>query len=175
MPNYRRDLTQGATYFFTLTLADRRTPLLVDAIGKLRSAYLQTAKALPFETLAICILPDHLHAVWTLPDGDHAYAQRWASIKSGFSRQLPARPRLSASQRLKREKGIWQRRFWEHRIRDEHDLIRHVDYIHNNPVKHGLVTHVHDWPYSSFHRYVKDGLLPADWGSASNTTGTFGE
>jgi putative transposase len=101
--------------------------------------------------------------IWSLPSGDSEFAARWNLIKGGFSRGLPATAR-SSSKILKREKGIWQRRYWEHAIRDEQDLRRHVDYIHYNPVKHGLVPRVRDWPYSSFHRYVKQGSLPIDWG-----------
>jgi putative transposase len=121
------------------------------------------AKQRPFETVAICILPDHLHAIWTLPQDDSDFATRWNLIKGGFSRGLPTGSR-SASKHARREKGIWQRRYWEHLIRNDTDLTRHVDYIHFNPVKHGLVTRVTDWPHSSFHRYVERGDLPADWG-----------
>jgi REP-associated tyrosine transposase len=112
--------------------------------------------------VAICILPDHLHAIWSLPDNDADYALRWNLIKTGFSRGLTA-VRGSSSKVRKREKGIWQRRYWEHTIRNENDLTRHIDYIHFNPVKHGLVQRVCDWPHSSFHQYVKRGTLPADW------------
>ncbi len=116
----------------------------------------------PFVTEAICVLPDHLHAVWRMPKGDADYAKRWGLIKGLFSRAYPVAAR-SASKIKKREKGIWQRRYWEHQIRDDPDLQSHIDYIHYNPVKHGLVTQVKDWPYSSFHRYVHEGLLPIDW------------
>lgn len=174
MSNYRRERIPGATYFFTVTLADRRSRLLVEEIALLRQVYVEVSKRIPFKTVAICVLPNHLHAIWELP-GDHDYSLRWASIKSQFSRALPAMPTVSASKSRKREKGIWQRRFWEHRIRDEDDLARHVDYIHFNPVKHGLVSQVGDWPYSSFHRYVAHGLLPADWGGRDDGDGEFGE
>jgi putative transposase len=120
-------------------------------------------------------LPDHVHAVWALPDGDADFSTRWSLIKSGFSRGLDALPR-SASKVGKREKGIWQRRYWEHAIRDDADLEQHVNYIHFNPVKHGYVTRVVDWPHSSFHRYVEQGLLVADWGGDMNDIqGSFGE
>src|SRR5215469_9587917 len=163
MPDYRRAKVQGNTFFFTVVLADRSSALLVEQIERLRAAYRLAQSRRPFETVAICVLPDHLHAIWTLPDGDDDFSIRWALIKSGFSRGIEARPR-SPSKIIKREKGIWQRRYWEHAIRDETDLERHVDYIHFNPVKHGLVSRVADWPHSSFHRYVEQGLLEVDWG-----------
>jgi putative transposase len=121
------------------------------------------------------VLPDHIHAVWALPVGDADFSTRWNLIKAGFSRGLDAMPR-TASKAHKREKGIWQRRYWEHAIRDDADMERHVDYIHYNPVKHGHVTRVIDWPHSRFHRYVERGLLAADWGGdIKNIQGAFGE
>ena len=126
-------------FFFTVALADRSSALLVDQADRLRQSYRNVFERQPFETVAICILPDHLHAVWTLPEGDIDFSSRWNLIKGGFSRGLEVRP-PSMSKLKKREKGIWQRRFWEHAIRDDADLERHVDYIHFNPVKHGLVT-----------------------------------
>ncbi|MCY1267516.1 REP-associated tyrosine transposase [compost metagenome] len=175
MSNYRRSLVPGGTYFFTVTLADRRSSLLTEAIGHLRNAYAQAAELSPFRTIAICVLPDHLHALWTLPEGDCEYSYRWSLIKSQFSKSIPADEQRSASKAKRREKGIWQRRFWEHQIRDEADLNRHIDYIHHNPVKHGLVSRVRDWPYSSFHRYVRAGLLPKDWAGIDELAGRFGE
>jgi putative transposase len=176
MPNYRRANIAGGTFFFTLTLADRSSSLLAREIERLRRIYAQVQEKRPFETVAICILPDHLHAIWSLPDGDSDFAQRWNLIKSGFSRGLPAACR-SPSKIAKREKGVWQRRYWEHAIRNDKDLVRHIDYIHFNPVKHGLVSRVSDWPHSSFHRYVKHGDLPEDWGGDfSDISGpSFGE
>lgn len=164
MSDYRRSLVPGGCFFFSVALADRQSSLLVDEIARLRHAYAITRTTLPFTTLAICVLPEHLHAIWALPAHDSDYAQRWALLKSRFSRGLPLAARLSLSQRHKREKGLWQRRYWEHRIRDAEDLQRHLDYLHYNPVKHGLVEQVKDWPYSSFHRHVRQGLLPVDWG-----------
>jgi putative transposase len=176
MSRYRRLLIEGGIFFFTLALADRRSDLLVRHIERLRRAYDELEKRRPFETVAICILPDHIHALWQLPDGDVDYASRWSLFKSGFSRGFPANQARSLSKIAKREKGIWQRRYWEHAIRDEHDLERHVDYIHYNPVKHRLVTRVADWPFSSFHRYVAQGILAADWaGDAKELRGRFGE
>jgi len=176
MPRYYRATLEGGTFFFTVALADRSSDLLVRHIDHLRRIYSSVEKRCPFETVAICILPDHLHAIWTLPDGDAHFPRRWSLIKSGFSRPFAADARRTASKLAKREKGIWQRRYWEHVIRDDADLERHVDYIHFNPVKHGYVTRVRDWPHSSFHRYVARGVLPADWGGdVGNDTGRFGE
>jgi putative transposase len=162
MPQYRRAKVSGFTFFFTVVLADRSSTLLVDQIDRLRKAYRLVGEHRPFETVAICVLPDHIHAIWSLPEGDADFSSRWSLIKSGFSRGLQDKPR-SPSKIVKREKGIWQRRFWEHAIRNDRDLDRHVDYIHFNPVKHGRVTRVVDWPHNSFHRYVERGELPADW------------
>jgi putative transposase len=174
MPNYRRSLVPGATYFFTIALADRASKLLTGEIGKFRAAYRATQAAHPFDTIAICVLPEHLHAIWRLPEDDCDYALRWRLIKSRFSAGLPVQPRGS-SQAAKREKGIWQRRYWEHQIRDEDDLIRHVDYIYYNPVKHGWVQQVKDWRHSSFHRWVLRGDLSASWASVAAPDGVFGE
>jgi putative transposase len=176
MTRYRRATIAGGKYFFTLTLADRSSDLLVCHIDRLRDSYRLIQQHRPFETIAICILPDHLHAIWSLPPGDSDFARRWSLIKSGFSRGLPATASRSQSKTRKREKGIWQRRYWEHAIRDNDDLARHVDYIHFNPVKHGLVARVCDWPHSSFHQYVKRGELPPDWGGdMREMPGSFGE
>ena len=137
MPNYQRAPVAGTTYFFTLALADRRSGLLVSHIEALRLAYRRARDLHPFATVAICVMPDHLHAIWRLPQGDVDFALRWRVLKSGFSRQFAADSRRSPSKIRRREKGIWQRRYWEHQIRDADDLQRHVDYIHYNPVKHG--------------------------------------
>jgi putative transposase len=175
MPQYRRVKISGTAFFFTLVLADRSSHLLVDQIDRLRQAYRVVQERRPFKTIAICILPDHVHAIWTMPESDTDFSTRWGLIKSGFSRGLEARPR-SKSKIAKREKGIWQRRYWEHAIRDEADLDRHIDYIHFNPVKHGHVSRVADWPHSSFHRYVERGELAADWGGdMRDIQGAFGE
>jgi putative transposase len=167
--------TEGRIFFFTVVLAERSSHLLVDRIDQFRRAYRTVQQRRPFETIAVCILPDHIHAVWSLPKGDADFSTRWSLIKSGFSRGFDSMPR-SASKVAKREKGIWQRRYWEHAIRDEADLERHVDYVHFNPVKHKHVARVIDWPHSSFHRYVERGLLTADWGGdMRNIQGSFGE
>lgn len=175
MSHYRRAPVAGATYFFTLALADRRSGLLVSHIDALRLAYRRARDLHPFATVAICVMPDHLHAIWRLPQGDADFALRWRVIKSGFSRQLAADSRRSPSKIRRREKGIWQRRYWEHQIRDEVDLQRHIDYIHYNPVKHGHAKQVCDWPFSSFHHYVALGHYPEDWGGKGRGNGGFGE
>jgi putative transposase len=158
MSQYRRVKIEGGWFFFTVTLADRSSGLLVQHIERLRAAYRAAQRRDPFETIAICVLPDHLHAIWALPPDDADFSRRWSLIKHDFSRGLPGNPDRSRSKIAKREKGIWQRRYWEHAIRDDADLSRHVDYIHFNPVKHGLVSRACDWPHSSFHRYVGRGF-----------------
>ena len=175
MSRYRRPRIEGGTFFFTAALADRSGDLLVRHVEHLRGAYRFVVDRYPFETIAICILPDHLHAIWSLPNGDWNFALRWSLIKSKFSRCLPIGAMRSPSNIAKRDKGIWQRRYWEHAIRNENDLARHVDYIHYNPVKHGYVTQACDWPHSSFHRYVARGALPMDWGGNVNVPEAIGE
>ena len=176
MPEYRRAKIAGGTYFFTVAIAERSDDLLVREIDRLRHAYRTVQSRRPFETIAICVLPDHLHALWSLPEDDADFSMRWSLIKSGFSRGLDAAASRSARHVAKREKGLWQRRYWEHAIRDARDLARHIDYIHFNPVKHGLVSRVCDWPHSSFHQYVARGDLPQDWGGdVSEISGAFGE
>jgi putative transposase len=164
---YRRAWVPGGTYFFTVTLADRSQALLTEHIEALRHAVRGVRACHPFEILAMVVLPEHLHCIWQLPDGDQDYPTRWALLKPAFSRQITREDeRISQSRQRKRERGIWQRRYWEHCIRDADDLQRHIDYIHYNPVKHGHVQRPIDWPYSSIHRYVRHGLLPADWAGA---------
>jgi putative transposase len=175
MVRYRRNFIPGGTWFFTVTLADRRSNALVDHIGALRSAFRAARRARPFAIDAIAVLPDHLHAILTLPSNDADFPGRWRRIKGHFSSEL-----IEARLHLKRwpngDLALWQRRFWEHTIRDDRDFARHVDYVHFNPVRHGLTQRVRDWPYSSFHRYVREGLLPDDWaGDASENTKDFGE
>jgi putative transposase len=146
--------------------------LLTEHIDTLRIAFRETRQNHPF---TMVVLPDHLHVVWTMPEGDADFATRWRLIKTGFSLRLADGERISDSRAAKGERGIWQRRYWEHTIRDERDFAHHVDYIHINPVKHGLVTRVQDWPYSSFHRMVKLGIYPEDCGDASGHGDKFGE
>jgi putative transposase len=176
MPRYIRSFVPGGTYFFTLALADRESYLLVREIQRLRAAYAKVQARHPFETVGICVLPEHLHAIWKLPEGDKDFSLRWSQIKRGFSGELERSATLRPSQLARREAGIWQRRFWEHQIRDLDDFARHVDYIHFNPVKHGHARQVRDWPFSSFHRWVKRGDLPKEWGLVeAEASGSFGE
>jgi len=163
MPDYRRLRVPGGTYFFTVNLLERKQDLLVRHIDELREAVRATKRERPFHIDAWVVLPDHMHTVWTLPQGDDDFSNRWKSIKIRFVQKLPRTERRSRVRIAKGERGIWQRRFWEHMIRDENDYMRHVDYVHWNPMKHGLVQKVADWPYSSFHRYVRDGIYPDDW------------
>ena len=176
MTDYRRNFTAGGSFFFTVNLAERQLRLLTEHIEELHTALRQTRQHHPFTIDAMVVLPDHLHTVWTLPASDADFAKRWRLIKSAFSRSLPTSERISDSRAAKGERGIWQRRYWEHTIRDANDFARHVDYVHINPVKHRLVPRVRDWPYSSFHRMVKLGVYPEDWaGDISNEGGDFGE
>ena len=176
MTNYRRARTQGATYFFTVNCAERRgNQLLIEHIDLLRQAFRKVKSDHPFQIDAMVVLPDHLHCIWTLPPGDADYKTRWALIKAGFSRAIPAGERRSESRLKRGERGIWQRRFWEHQIRDELDYQQHVDYIHWNPVKHGLVKRVKDWPHSSFHAYVRRGIVPLDWADGPDEVVRGGE
>jgi REP-associated tyrosine transposase len=168
MANYRRHFVAGGHYFFTVNLADRRLRLLTEHIEPLRAAFRYARVRHPFAIDAIVVLPDHLHAIWTLPESDSDFAIRWRLIKATFSRSLPRDERISPSRTRKGERGIWQRRYWEHTIRDEDDFTRHAEYIHFNSVKHGHVGRVVDWPYSSFHRMVRRGLYPPDWAGASD-------
>lgn len=163
MTEYRRYRIKGGPYFFTVNLAERNRKLLTEHIDALRDAFREIKQAHPFQIDAIVVLPDHLHTLWTLPQGGADFSLRWRQIKSAFSRQIEKGERLSKSRARKQERGIWQRRFWEHAIRDENDYARHVEYIHFNPVKHGYVRQAADWPYSSFHRYVESGWCSSDW------------
>jgi len=163
MPQYIRAVVLGGTFFFTVTLLERRRNLLTENIENLRAAFMAARQRRPFTVDAIVIFPNHLHCIWTLPSGDADFSTRWHDIKARFAAQIPRGERLSERRRKKGERGIWQRRFWEHAIRDEGDYERHVDYIHFNPVKHGHVTRVADWPYSSFHRYVERGIYTLEW------------
>ncbi len=175
MPEYRRNRVPGGTYFFTVNLLERRLSLLTDHIEALRVAVRQTRARQPFHIDAWVVLPDHLHCVWTLPLGDADYSARWKAIKIAFAKSLPAIESLTPVRRTRGERGIWQRRFWEHTIRDDRDYSAHIDYVHYKPVKHGLVARVREWPYSSFHRCVKAGIYPADWGGGVAVESNYGE
>ncbi|NNG22688.1 REP-associated tyrosine transposase [Telluria aromaticivorans] len=166
MSSYRRAFT-GTSYFFTVVTHDRG-PILCDEPVRqaLRSAIKRVRLRLPFQTDAMVLMPNHLHCIWTLPDGDTNFSTRWSQIKHDVSymcRDLyPAS--LSRSRQRQREAPIWQRRFWEHQLHDEHDMERHIDYIHFNPVKHGLIQAASAWTYSTFARYVREGIYAPDWG-----------
>ena len=167
MPDYGRS-RDGRTYFFTV-VAYMRQPILClgDSMKALEETTMEVQQDRPFEIKAWVILPDHLHAIWELPDGDSDYSTRWSLIKKGFTKKLKGRhetPALNGSRIKRREGGVWQRRFWEHQVRDEPDFRGHVEYIHYNPVKHGLVHSPREWKYSSFHKFVDEGLYPGDWG-----------
>ncbi|NOR71317.1 MAG: transposase [Methylomarinum sp.] len=167
---YRRANIKGGTYFFTVNLAERNKALLTDNIDILRNVLNQVKKQHPFQLDAMVVLPEHLHALLTLPLDDHDYSTRWALIKANFSRQIPKNERINKSRKSKGERGIWQRRFWEHLIRDELDYENHVNYIHYNPVKHNYVDHAVDWPYSTIHRYISEEILKPDWGGKYECT-----
>jgi putative transposase len=175
MPNYRRTRIEGGTYFFTLALADRRSDLLIQEVAALRASVSRARALYPFTIDAWVVLPDHLHAVWTLPAHDADFSTRWTLIKRGFSARIANGERRSASRIAKAERGIWQRRFWEHTIRDDTDFARHVDYVHFNPVKHGLVSNAEDWPFSSFRRAITRGEYPPNWAGPKNIPGEYGE
>ena len=163
MPNYRRLLVPGGCYFFTVNLLDRNSSLLTSQIDSLRAAVRATRNRFPFEIDAMVVLPDHIHAVWTLPDGDTDFSVRWRWIKIRFARAIAANEHIDPIRAARGERGIWQRRFWEHLIRDEHDYHNHIEYCWFNPVKHGLVERVEDWPYSSFHREHCQSPKPGDF------------
>ncbi len=152
MPNSRRSRVPGGTWFFTHRLAERGSDLLVREVALLRDAVRLTRKVRPFEIVAAVILPDQLHMIWTLPEEDEDFPNRWGQLKSAFSRHIPPAPQRTARQIRKGEKGIWQTRSWEHRIRDAADLAAHVRLIHAAPVQAGLCPRATDWPYSSIHR-----------------------
>lgn len=169
MPNYRRLTLAGGTYFLTQVTYQRRAWLCNDiARETLRSAIIQVRKTYPFSIEAFVLLPDHFHCLWTLPDGDSNYSTRLRLIKTFVTKhcasQLALNAELTASRQKRNEGNLWQRRFWEHLIRDEVDFARHCEYIHYNPVKHGLCQAPKQWRFSSFHRFVTEGVYPEDWG-----------
>ena len=169
MSEFRRWYVPGGMYFFTVVTQDRlpvfQCPEAVRMLGQFMR---KVRRRYPFRTVAIVVLPDHLHCVWTLPQGDADFSGRWRRIKRAFSDHWVSVGGLEASRSESRtrrgEHGVWQRRFWEHQIRDEVDLERHLDYVHYNPVKHGLAARPADWPWSSFLMHVRLGQYPPDWG-----------
>ena len=170
MSNYRRNYVPGGTYFFTV-VTHSRASLFRDseACRILGDVLRQCQKQWPFEVNAIVLLPEHLHALWSLPSGDASYPRRWAWIKKEFTKAWLATGGVeqvtSHARRQRGDRGIWQPRYWEHTIEDENDYERHFDYIHYNPVKHGHVKAPCHWPYSSFQRWVKQEIYPSNWGS----------
>lgn len=176
MVNYRRNFIPGGTYFFTLTLKSRRKQLLTEHIDLLKQALRSVKQRYPLRIEAIVVLPEHLHTIWTLPDNDTNYPRRIRDLKSHFCQGLN-RIGVAFPCNPKGDYNIWQARYWEHTICDEYDLRAHIDYIHYNPVKHGYVAKVSEWPYSSFHQYVREGVLEEDWGGKilNNISGKFGE
>ena len=166
MRTYLRDRTPGGCYFFTVNLADRKCSTLIEHIDALRDAFRSTLADHPVQVDAIVVLPDHLHCMWKLPPGDADYPTRWRLIKARFAAQVADDVLPNASRQRRGERGVWQRRYWEHLIRDDADHARHLDYIHFNPVKHGHAASARDWPYSSLHRWVARGMYTEDWGCA---------
>ncbi|HFZ8994941.1 TPA: transposase [Citrobacter freundii] len=150
MSNYRRYYLNGGTWFFTVSLKNRQSDLLISQIANLRAAIKSVQGTRPFDIDACTVLPEHIHCIWTLPENDCDFSSRWREIKKRFTKSL-------------RGRMIWQPRFWEHAIRNAEDYRRHIDYIYINPVKHGWVTRVQDWPFSTFHRDVRAGIYPVDW------------
>lgn len=164
--NYRRLRIPGGTYFFTLVTYNRRH-ILNDSlyVDTLRGSFTTALKTHPFKIDAYVIMPDHIHMIWTLPEGDDNFPVRWSIIKNTFSRKMNSilGPEAPLKVGAKGEAGFWQRRYWEHVIRDEIDLNNHVDYIHYNPVKHGFVQNPEDWKLSSFKKYQEKGYYPPEW------------
>lgn len=176
MPDYRRVRVPGGTYFFTVNLLERYpNDLLVRHIDVLRESVRRVRCRYPFHIDACVVLPDHLHAIWTLPEGDADYADRWRTIKQHFSRAMASTEYRSEVRQRRGERGIWQRRFWEHAIRDDRDFAAHCDYVHINPVKHGHVERVRDWPFSTFSRFVAAGIYPEHWAEAPSIDGVQGD
>jgi len=165
MVGYRRNRIAGATYFFTVTLRDRRSDLLVREMEALREAWRKAAGRVPHTIIAAVVLPDHLHAVIRMEDETADFPRLWQDIKKGFTRRTSEPGSASA----------WQSRFWERTVRNEEELNAYVDYVHINPLKHHLVSAVAEWPYSTFHRYVRKGWLSSNWAAPSDVTGMFGE
>ena len=176
MSNYLRMRVAGGSYFFTVNLLDRYpNDLLVRHVGDLREAVRRTRRRWPFHIDAWVVMPDHMHAIWTLPAGDDDFANRWRVIKQHFSRAVPNIERRSSVRVARGERGVWQRRFWEHAIRDDADYANHMDYIHFNPVKHGYVQHAADWRWSTFHRCVAAGIYPSEWAAGPDVDVVVGE
>jgi len=169
MPTYRRIVIPGSTYFFTVVTFQRQKFLTKSKCRQiLREVLDEVRQKHPFTIESWVLLPDHLHCMWTLPSEEANFSKRWGLIKAKFAKRAKElfhkADRMTESRAKHRESAIWQRRFWEHLVRDDADFHRHFDYIHYNPVKHGLVSRVKDWPFSTFHRFVRQGIYPDDWG-----------
>ena len=170
LSDYRRCYVPGGSFFFTV-VTERRAGILANDLARdcLRDAIRHCQQRLPFRVDALVILPNHVHAIWTLPTDDFDYSKRWGIIKKYFTQTWLAlggtEQPVTASRLRYRRRGVWQRRFWEHALRDERDYQNHFDYLHFNQVKHGLVKNVMDWPYSSFHHWVEKGVYSVNWGS----------
>jgi len=175
MPNYRRYHIPGGCYFFTVNLLERNKTLLIGHIDLLRDSVHLCKQQRPFYIDAWVVLPEHMHCIWTLPEGDDDFSNRWKIIKTHFSKGLPKDERRSKIRIKRGERGIWQRRFWEHAIRDNRDYETHIDYIHFNPVKHGYAQAPVNWPYSSIHRYIRHGIIQSNWAVDDDFDGGFGE
>ena len=183
MPEYRRIKKGGGTYFFTVVTQGRRPILTSPEVRQaLREGISKVRQSMPFSIDAWVLLPDHLHSIWTLPEHDDRYAARWAVIKSCVTKRcknlLGPEENVNISRNRRHEGGIWQRRFWDHVIRDEPDFQRHLDYLHWNPVKHEYVKTPMEWPYSTIHRFVAQGFYPTNWGGGGadkDQSSNFGE
>ncbi|MGM9455214.1 REP-associated tyrosine transposase [Legionella bozemanae] len=165
MVNYRRNFVPGGTFFFTVTLQNRKSGLLIDRINLFQDAFQSVKRQHPFQIKAYVVLPEHLHMIWELPKGDANYSLRWKKIKTLFSKSVH-QSGFELSKTKHHEYRLWQRRFWEHTIKDMLDFENHLHYIHYNPIKHGLVDDLHDWPHSSFHHYVRSGRIDKHWASS---------
>jgi putative transposase len=171
---YRRANVAGATYFITANLAERRATTLIDCIDAFRDSIRRVKLRHPFEIDAMVVMPDHFHLLMTLPQDDANFSIRIGAIKSAFSRTLPKSEYVDSTREAKRERGIWQRRFWEHLIRDDIDYANHVNYIHINPVKHGYTKRAVDWSHSSIHRFIERGIVDENW-ATSLIDGEYGD
>jgi putative transposase len=180
MSNYLRDRTPGGTWFFTVVTHRRRPWLCSDgALRAMTLAFEQVRSAYPFDVIAGVVLPDHLHLVWSQPEADFDFGKRWSMIKRITGDLVCGgpgpTPPVASSRVNRRERALWQRRFWEHRIRDEDDLQAHVEYIHYNPVRHGLVSMAADWPHSTLHRFIRRGWVSRDWAAGTGARIHAGE
>jgi putative transposase len=183
MPEYHRSIVPGGVFFFTVVTFQRaRILTLTESREFLHAAWKKVKERYPFQTDAVCLLPDHIHCIWSLPEGDANYSLRWSEIKKSFSKaylkQFGTIESKNVSQQKRGEAAVWQRRFWEHTIRDLDDFNRHINYIHFNPVKHGLVNNPEDWQWSSYHRFLRQGYYEDGWGAIDelfNSDADFGE